>query len=172
MYALLKIAFPTPPLLFYALRYICACLRQLWKWYLVDSCISCGNGLLQIPASAVEMPGHMMPQLDVQFGVDFGSDSNQFGFGSSGDTNSSYTSSSPPTKSVSSCSSSLHPTPAHFFLTHKIGLFQLCALLLSILLLLISFPPTKSVSHYSSSVYPTPTCLDLTLGLLLHLLSI
>ncbi|KAK7475145.1 hypothetical protein BaRGS_00033637 [Batillaria attramentaria] len=38
----------------------------------------------KIPQSAVEMPGHMMPQLDVQFGVDFGSDSGQFGFGSSG----------------------------------------------------------------------------------------
>lgn len=40
----------------------------------------------KIPQSAVEMPGHMMPQLDVQFGVDFGSDSttSQFGFGSSG----------------------------------------------------------------------------------------
>ena len=119
-------------------------LHHLWKWYVTDSCISCGNGMLQIPASAVEMPGHMMPQLDVQFGVDFGSDSNQFGFGSSGDTNSSYTSSSPPTKSVSSyssssyscsflphpqnqsfptlCSSSVRPATTHFFPTHKVCL--------------------------------------------------
>lgn len=30
------------------------------------------------------MPGHMMPQLDVQFGVDFGTDSREFGFGTGG----------------------------------------------------------------------------------------
>jgi hypothetical protein len=54
--------------------------------------------LLQIPSSAVEMPGHMMPQLDVQFGVGFGSESNQYSFGGGTDTNSSYTSASPPTK--------------------------------------------------------------------------
>lgn len=58
--------------------------------------------LNQIPASAVEMPGHMMPQLDVQFGVDFGTES-QFGFGSGGgggDNNSVNVSypSSPPTR--------------------------------------------------------------------------
>ncbi|XP_070173738.1 protein lingerer-like isoform X4 [Littorina saxatilis] len=53
----------------------------------------------KIPASAVEMPGHMMPNLDVQFGVDFVSDSNQYGFGSTGDTNSSYSSASPPSSS-------------------------------------------------------------------------
>ncbi|XP_025077010.1 ubiquitin-associated protein 2-like isoform X3 [Pomacea canaliculata] len=38
----------------------------------------------KIPSSAVEMPGHMMPQLDVQFGVDFGTDSREFGFGTGG----------------------------------------------------------------------------------------
>ncbi|XP_041365662.1 protein lingerer-like isoform X2 [Gigantopelta aegis] len=38
----------------------------------------------KIPASAVEMPGHIMPQLDVQFGVDFGTESSSsFSFGSS-----------------------------------------------------------------------------------------
>ncbi|XP_046545637.1 protein lingerer-like isoform X3 [Haliotis rubra] len=48
----------------------------------------------KIPASAVEMPGHVMPQLDVQFGVDFGADSSSpFSFGSSDSavTASSYT---------------------------------------------------------------------------------
>ena len=46
-------------------------------------CILCDAMLLQIPASAVEMPGHIMPQLDVQFGVDFGTESSSFSFGSS-----------------------------------------------------------------------------------------
>ena len=43
----------------------------------------------QIPASAVEMPGHISrnPQLDLQFGIDFGSESNTtFGFDSENDS--------------------------------------------------------------------------------------
>ncbi|KAK6180015.1 hypothetical protein SNE40_012238 [Patella caerulea] len=40
----------------------------------------------KIPASAVEMPGHRMPMLDVQFGVDFGNEPAALSFGSAENT--------------------------------------------------------------------------------------
>ncbi|GFS00400.1 ubiquitin-associated protein 2, partial [Elysia marginata] len=60
----------------------------------------------KIPASAVEMPGHISrnPQLDLQFGIDFGSESNtSFGFGADDDASvvtSTYVTTSNGTPSV------------------------------------------------------------------------
>ncbi|KAL8577437.1 hypothetical protein ACOMHN_048072 [Nucella lapillus] len=48
----------------------------------------------KIPASAVEMPCRPRPQLDVQFGVEFGAESSQFGFGPTGSTSTAYSASS------------------------------------------------------------------------------
>ncbi|GFO10072.1 ubiquitin-associated protein 2 [Plakobranchus ocellatus] len=60
----------------------------------------------KIPASAVEMPGHIArnPQLDLQFGIDFGGESStSFGFGADSDTaavTSTYATTSNGTSSV------------------------------------------------------------------------